>query len=55
MALTNVEKQRRHRKYKAMAIKWFEAATGFTMKEVIQIMKFADDNEIVGVELYKDE
>jgi uncharacterized glyoxalase superfamily protein PhnB len=42
MALTNSERQARHRHYKQRAIEWYERATGFTIKEVMEIMKFAD-------------
>lgn len=42
MPLSNAEKQSRHRHYKKLAIQWYEAATGFSLKEVMDIMKFSD-------------
>ena len=40
--MTNKEKQKRHRQYKKKAIEWYEKATGFKIKEVMDIMKFND-------------
>lgn len=46
--MTNAEKQARHRKYKKRAIQWYEKATGFKLKEVMDIMKLYDIKEERG-------
>lgn len=55
MSLSNKEKQKRHRKYKKMAIRWYESATGFSIKEIMDNMKLADYCNIKGVERYRED
>lgn len=38
--MTNAEKQKRHRDYKKKAIAWYEKATGFKIKEIMDLHKY---------------
>lgn len=40
--MTNAEKQARHRLYKKKAIKWYEKATGFSLRDVMDLCKLYD-------------
>jgi hypothetical protein len=44
MALTNAEKQRRHKALKRRAIAVLESRAGITLKEVMQILRLDESN-----------
>jgi len=46
--MSNAEKQARHRKFRGLAIAWYEKATGFTLKEVMDLHKISDLNALLS-------
>ena len=44
MALSNAEKQARHRYYKAKAIEYYEKKTGITLKELMSLLRWYDEH-----------
>ncbi len=45
--MSNAEKQARHRKFKALAIAWYEKATGFTLREVMDLHKIGERDALL--------
>lgn len=43
--MKNCEKQARFREYRALAIKWYEKKTGMKIKDVVEILKLAEEEK----------